>query len=206
MMGLCPQDDILFAELTGEEHLWFYGCFRGASLGEARAYADHILGRLGLKADAGRPARDYSGGMKRRLSFAMSTVGAPRAIFLDEPSTGLDPLSRRKVWSVVEELKQSRIVVLTTHSMEEADALGDSIAIMANGRLRALGSSTFLKERYGSGYQIHLLVDTQYESKVLEVIASKLVGAEVTASGGGSVTLSLPRRVMGHVGAFFEWT
>ena len=80
-----------FQELTAEEHLWFYGCFKGATFAEARAYASYVLERLGLTPDAKRMAEKFSGGMKRRLSFAMSTVGNPRAIFLDEPTTGREP-------------------------------------------------------------------------------------------------------------------
>jgi len=204
-VGVCPQDDVLFTELTAEEHLWFYGYFKGQSLVQAKEYAAYALDRLGLKKDAHRMAKQFSGGMKRRLSFAMSTVGQPKALFLDEPTTGLDPLSRRKVWSMVEELKRERIVVLTTHSMEEADNLGDTIALMSLGRLRAIGTSTFLKERYGSGYQIALLVDNGLEGEVCEAVRATLPGAEVSQMGGGALTVSLPRRVMGHIRSFFDW-
>ena len=86
----------------------------------------------------------------------------------------MDPLSRRKVWSMVEELKTDKIVVLTTHSMEEADSLGDTIALMNGGRLRAIGTSTFLKERYGAGYQITLLVNDELKGVVAESIAQVL--------------------------------
>jgi ABC-type multidrug transport system ATPase subunit len=86
-----------------------------------------VLEDVNLTASAYAPAATYSGGMKRRLSMAIASVGNPRIIFLDEPTTGLDPLSRRKVWTMIERLKKGRVICLTTHSMEEADMLGDEV-------------------------------------------------------------------------------
>jgi ABC-type multidrug transport system ATPase subunit len=92
--------------------------------------------------------------MKRRLSVAMAMIGDPKLIFLDEPTTGMDPVSRRQVWDIIEHAKQNRAIVLTTHSMEEADILGDRVAIMAHGSLRCIGSSLHLKQKFGAGYQV----------------------------------------------------
>jgi ABC-type multidrug transport system ATPase subunit len=94
--------------------------------------------------------------MKRRLSVACALLGDPRLVFLDEPTTGMDPVSRRQVWDIIERAKKDRAVVLTTHSMEEADILGDRIAIMARGNLRCLGTSLRLKQKFGAGYQVRL--------------------------------------------------
>ncbi|KAK3238017.1 hypothetical protein CYMTET_51940 [Cymbomonas tetramitiformis] len=96
LLGICPQDDILFEELTGEEHLWFLTAFKGLVRREAQEWAE-VLEEVGLGKDRSRLARNYSGGMKRRLSFAMAMTGSPSIIFLDEPTTGLDPLNRRRV-------------------------------------------------------------------------------------------------------------
>jgi len=96
--------------------------------------------------------------MRRRLSVAIALLGDPLVVYLDEPTTGMDPIARRHVWDAIEAAKPGRAIVLTTHSMEEADILGDNIAIMARGKLRALGSSFRLKQRFGSGYQISVAV------------------------------------------------
>ena len=102
-----------------------------------------VLADVALTAWADKPSRSFSGGMKRRLSVACALVGGPRIVYLDEPSTGLDPASRRRLWRVITEFKQRASegsgVVLTTHSMEEAEVLCDRIAIMSEGRLRCIG-------------------------------------------------------------------
>ncbi|KAJ3112783.1 hypothetical protein HDU96_004162 [Phlyctochytrium bullatum] len=159
LQSLCPQFDTLYPSLTGLQHVMFYMKFRGEQRGiskaEMRQRALELLDRVGLQEAAGVRAGKYSGGMKRRLSLALACVSSTsRIVFLDEPTTGLDPLSRRKVWKVIQDLKQNRVVVLTTHSMEEADELGDHVCIMHQGRLRASGSSLFLKNRFGKGYQL----------------------------------------------------
>jgi ABC-type multidrug transport system ATPase subunit len=92
--------------------------------------------------------------MKRRLSVAMALLGDPKIVYLDEPTTGMDPISRRYVWDIIEAAKKGRAIILTTHSMEEADILGDRVAIMARGNIRALGTSIRLKQRFGAGYQV----------------------------------------------------
>ena len=96
----------------------------------------------------------YSGGMRRRLSVAIASVGSPKVMFLDEPTTGMDPLSRQRVWNMIQKIKKNRAIILTTHSMEEADALGDRIGIMSEGKLVAIGSSLHLKSKFGAGYRI----------------------------------------------------
>ncbi|XP_056861847.1 ABC transporter A family member 2-like [Raphanus sativus] len=90
--------------------------------------------------------------MKRRLSVAVSLIGDPKLVFLDEPTTGMDPITRRHVWDIIQETKKGRVIILTTHSMEEADILSDRIGIMAKGRLRCIGTSIRLKSRFGTGF------------------------------------------------------
>jgi ABC-type multidrug transport system ATPase subunit len=111
--------------------------------------------QVNLTYAAQQRAGSFSGGMKRRLSVACALLGDPRLVFLDEPTTGMDPVSRRQVWDIIERAKQGRAIILTTHSMEEADILGDRIAIMARGNLRCLGTSLRLKQKFGAGYQVH---------------------------------------------------
>lgn len=115
---------------------------------------EDLLVRLDLLEKAEEPSSKLSGGMKRRLSIAMSVIGSPKCIFLDEPTTGLDPNTRRFVWDYILEIKEGRIIMLTTHSMEEADALCTNIGIMVNGSLLSLGTPQQLKSMHGSGYRV----------------------------------------------------
>lgn len=154
LMGVCPQFDVLWGELTGYEHLYLYGLIKGLPRREVEAQAFTLLDSVKLAGSAGVRTAAYSGGMRRRLSVAIALLGDPLVVYLDEPTTGMDPISRRHVWDIIEASKPGRAIVLTTHSMEEADILGDRIGIMARGTLRALGPSLRLKQRFGSGYQL----------------------------------------------------
>lgn len=158
VMGVCPQFDVLWNELTGAEHLYIYGRVKGLPAKQVAAQADSLLDSVKLTSAAAQRTAAYSGGMRRRLSVAISLLGDPLIVYLDEPTTGMDPISRRHVWDVIESSKAGRAIVLTTHSMEEADILGDTVAIMARGKVRAYGSSLRLKQRFGSGYQLALAV------------------------------------------------
>ena len=165
LTGLCPQHDTLWDELSAEEHLVLFAGFRGGISGAAvsggvgrngdlRAEVAARLGDVGLAAEAGTLAARMSGGMRRRLSLAIAVIGDPKVIYLDEPGAGLDPISRHKLWSVVQRLKAGRTVILTTHDMEEADALADRVAIMALGQLQAVGTPLALKTAVGAGYRL----------------------------------------------------
>lgn len=158
VMGVCPQFDVQWGELTGAEHLYIYGRVKGLAASDVKAQSEDLLESVKLTSAAGQRSSAYSGGMRRRLSVAIALLGDPLIVYLDEPTTGMDPISRRHVWDAIEAAKPGRAVVLTTHSMEEADILGDTIAIMARGRVRAYGSSLRLKQRFGSGYQLAVAV------------------------------------------------
>ncbi|GIL78966.1 hypothetical protein Vretimale_187 [Volvox reticuliferus] len=157
-MGVCPQFDILWNELNGAEHLSIYGHIKGLPRRKVASDVTTLLEKVKLTYAADQRAGTYSGGMKRRLSVAIALLGDPRIVYLDEPTTGMDPISRRYVWDIIQEAKTGRAIVLTTHSMEEADILGDRIAIMARGKLRCIGTSLRLKQRFGSGYTLSVSV------------------------------------------------
>lgn len=101
--------------------------------------------------------KTFSGGMKRRVSLAISLLGKPELIILDEPTTGMDPKVRKLTWNIIRSLNQYASIILTTHNMEEADCLSDRILIMAGGRILAQGSSTTLKKEFGSGYSLRIV-------------------------------------------------
>jgi len=159
VMGVCPQFDVQWGELTGAEHLYIYGRVKGLDAKDVKAQSENLLESVKLTTAAGQRSSTYSGGMRRRLSVAIALLGDPLIVYLDEPTTGMDPISRRHVWDAIEAAKPGRAVVLTTHSMEEADILGDTIAIMARGKVRAYGSSLRLKQRFGSGYQLAVAIN-----------------------------------------------
>ena len=139
-----------------------------------------------------KAAGTFSGGMKRRLSVAMAVIGDPRVIFMDEPTTGMDPVNRKEVWGVIERLKRGRAVVLTTHSMEEADTLGDRVAIMAAGRVRCLGNPLHLKNLHGKGYRVNLvLVQASSAEVLLAHVKTLLPTATVGRQDGNSLILQV---------------
>lgn len=157
-IGVCPQFDILWKELTAEEHLTLFGKLKGIPSDEIDSKINQILKFVSLDKEKKSRVATFSGGMKRRLSLAVAAIGSPKIIFLDEPTTGLDPKVRQQVWTLIERLKKRKSVVLTTHSMEEADILSDRISILVKGKLKCIGTSMYLKDRYGSGYRIALNV------------------------------------------------
>ncbi|WP_142278298.1 ATP-binding cassette domain-containing protein [Mycobacterium europaeum] len=139
--------------LTGRENLVLFGRLRGLGRRQAKARADELLEQFDLVAAGGRPLTTYSGGMWRRVDLASALMVLPKVLFLDEPTTGLDPRSRRAVWALVTSLAQQGItVLLTTQYLEEADVLSDSIVVIDHGQVIANGTAEDLKRRVGGSY------------------------------------------------------
>lgn len=152
-IGVTGQDAALDPLLTGRENLILFSRLRGMKRKQARTRADELIEQFDLVKAANRPVTDYSGGMRRRVDIAAALVIPPKVLFLDEPTTGLDPRSRRDVWSLVASLaSQDVTVLLTTQYLEEADVLSDSIVILDAGRVIASGTSDDLKRLVGSGF------------------------------------------------------
>ncbi|KAJ0106704.1 hypothetical protein Patl1_17825 [Pistacia atlantica] len=152
IIGVCPQFDILWNALSGEEHLHLFASIKGLPPDSIKLVTENSLAEVRLTKAAKVRAGSYSGGMKRRLSVAIALIGDPKLVILDEPTTGMDPITRRHVWDIIQDAKKGRAIILTTHSMEEADILSDRIGIMAKGRLRCIGTSIRLKSRFGTGF------------------------------------------------------
>jgi ABC-2 type transport system ATP-binding protein len=157
-IGLAGQSAAVDENLTGLENLELVGRLYGLSRAEARRRSNEILERFGLAEAGGRTAKTYSGGMRRRLDVAASLVGRPRVLFLDEPTTGLDPRSRADVWAFIRELQnEGTTLLLTTQYLEEADHLADRIAVIDLGTVIAVGTSDQLKDRIGGEVlELHL--------------------------------------------------
>ncbi|XP_041647195.1 phospholipid-transporting ATPase ABCA1 isoform X1 [Cheilinus undulatus] len=154
MLGVCPQHNVLFDILTVEEHMWFYGCMKGLSEAEVKAELDTLLDDVGLLHKRHEQSKNLSGGMKRKLSVAIAFVGGSKVVILDEPTAGVDPYSRRGIWDLLLKYRKDRTIILSTHYMDEAELLGDRIAIISQGKLCCCGSPLFLKSRLGSGYYL----------------------------------------------------
>jgi ABC-2 type transport system ATP-binding protein len=149
MIGVCPQEMGIFPFLTGRENVELFGDLMGVPKGELKARVDGLMDKMSLSDDIGRKVKDYSGGMKRRISLIMALVGEPAISFMDEPTTGMDPQSRRAVWDFIRGLKEKGMtIILTTHYMDEAEYLCDRVGIIDHGRIIALDPPKALMEKY----------------------------------------------------------
>ncbi|WP_159941611.1 MULTISPECIES: ATP-binding cassette domain-containing protein [unclassified Nocardiopsis] len=152
-IGVTGQYSAVDGLLTGRENLVLMARLNRLGRARARSRATELLERFDLADAAGKPASTYSGGMRRRLDLAMTLVGEPRLIFLDEPTTGLDPRSRRDMWQIIRELVADGVTVfLTTQYLEEADQLADRIAVLDHGTIVAQGTAAELKRRVPGGH------------------------------------------------------
>uniref|UniRef100_A0A8B9LWR9 P-type phospholipid transporter n=1 Tax=Astyanax mexicanus TaxID=7994 RepID=A0A8B9LWR9_ASTMX len=156
-LGMCPQHNVLFSMLTVEEHIWFYARLKGLSEEKVKAEMDQIVSDLGLPHKRKSKTSQLSGGMQRKLSVALAFVGGSKVVILDEPTAGVDPYARRGIWDLLLKYRQGRTIILSTHHMDEADILGDRIAIISHGKLCCVGSSLFLKTQLGTGYYLTLV-------------------------------------------------
>ena len=172
-IGLAGQYAAVDENLTGLENLTMVGRLYGAPRASARARGLELLERFDLHEAGGKAAKTYSGGMRRRLDLAAALVASPPVLFLDEPTTGLDPRSRLSVWAMIEGLvAEGTTVLLTTQYLDEADRLADAIAVIDHGRLIAEGTSDELKDRLG-GERLEVRLDEQSDTEAaIEALAS----------------------------------
>jgi len=165
--GVCAQTNTIFESLTVEDHIKFF-----AELKNVTVDVDEVLKDIDLIQQKQLKASKLSGGQKRKLCIGMATLGNPKYIFLDEPTTGLDPLSRRKIWDLLMKKKEGRVIFLTTHYMDEADILADRKLILSKGKIRCLGTSLFLKNHFNMNYD--LVVETNDKDRVHGIIHNHL--------------------------------
>ncbi|XP_067845678.1 retinal-specific phospholipid-transporting ATPase ABCA4 [Heptranchias perlo] len=156
-ISMCPQHNILFNNLTVAEHILFYSQLKGQTVEEAEKQSEVMLDEIGLPHKRDELVQNLSGGMQRKLSVALAFIGAAKVIILDEPTSGVDPYSRRSIWDLLLKYRSGRTIILSTHHMDEADLLGDRIAIISQGKLQCCGSSLFLKNCFGSGFYLTLV-------------------------------------------------
>lgn len=187
-IGYCPQFDALLDELTGRETLRIFCMLRGI--------ATHKIGPLSLKLakefnfykHLDKRVKEYSGGNKRKLSTSLALIGSPSVVYLDEPTTGMDPGAKRHLWGVMSKYRSvGKSIVLTSHSMEECEALCTRLAIMVNGEFKCLGSTQHLKNKFSKGYLLVIQMrnrNTDYNdtsrrdvAKVKSFVMANLAGA-----------------------------
>jgi ABC transporter DrrB family efflux protein len=194
MLGLTGQFAAVDEILTGRENLQMFGRLFDLSRAEARRRADELLERFELADAADRSARTYSGGMRRRLDLASSLLTRPRILFLDEPTTGLDPRSRNEIWGIVRELvREGTTVLLTTQYLEEADQLADRIAVIDHGRVIAQGTGNELKDRVGGQILEVELSSAAQRDEAQSVLAGVGCGDPEPGEHPDRLTLPAPR-------------
>ncbi|WP_103562903.1 ATP-binding cassette domain-containing protein [Actinomadura rubteroloni] len=191
-IGLTGQYASLDEELTGTENLVMIGRLLDFPRAEAKARARDLLARFRLSDAAGRAVKTYSGGMRRRLDLAASLVNRPEVVFLDEPTTGLDPRARNEVWETVRTIvSEGASVLLTTQYLEEADALADRIVVFDQGRVIAEGTADELKA--GAGRQTLVVRAAEaHRTEQLTAIVTRLTGERPDVSDSGLVSVPVP--------------
>uniref|UniRef100_A0A8D2E2A2 ABC transporter domain-containing protein n=1 Tax=Sciurus vulgaris TaxID=55149 RepID=A0A8D2E2A2_SCIVU len=204
-LGFCPQHDLLFKDLTLSEHLFFYSVIKGMPLKMHPLEIDHMLSIFDLLENRHAFSHSLSEGAKRKLSVIIALIGGSKVVILDEPSSGMDPVSKRLTWNLLLQYKHNRTILVTTPYMDEADTLGDRIAILVRGTLQCCGSSVFLKQTYGAGYHIVMqrepLCDVE---KISAMIQSHVPGAELENDIGDELSFVLLKEYTHRFEALFD--
>ncbi|XP_033746545.1 ATP-binding cassette sub-family A member 3-like [Pecten maximus] len=192
-LGLCPQHNVLFDNLTVEEHLWFFAKLKGCPGNILKKEISDMMKLLGLENKGSILSSNLSGGQKRKLSMGIALIADSKVLILDEPTSGMDPAARRETWEILQKYKAGRTILLSTHFMDEADILGDRIAIMAEGVIKCCGTSLFLKKAYGAGY--HLVVvksKTCDVNRLTSLVTSHIPRAVVESDISAELSYLLP--------------
>ncbi|XP_050097899.1 phospholipid-transporting ATPase ABCA3-like [Anopheles aquasalis] len=206
VLGFCPQHNVLFDELTVAEHIRFFAMLKGVTGAlELEAEIGKYLRALELECKRDAPSHTLSGGMKRRLSLAVALCGGSKVVFADEPTSGMDPGARRTVWELLQREKRDRTIVLSTHFMDEADVLGDRVAVMCDGELRAIGTPFFLKKRFGAGYRLVCVKRPDCQPEVLTKLLGRFVpNVAIESDIGTELSYRLPEQYRGSFQAALQ--
>src|SRR5215470_11030244 len=193
LVGVTGQYASVDEDLTATENLWLFGRLQGLRSAEARASAENLLAQFGLEEAADKPISQFSGGMRRRLDLAASLITRPPLIFLDEPTTGLDPRTRGQMWDTIRDLvRDGATVLLTTQYLDEADQLADRIAVIDRGRKVAEGTPNELKASVGNSTLYVQLNDADRTAEAAGLAARILGEAPALAPQAGGLSIALP--------------
>ncbi|KAI6650369.1 hypothetical protein LOD99_6045 [Oopsacas minuta] len=174
-IGLCPQHNILFPHLTVKQHMNFYGALRGLTSSQIASDSNRLLECMALLPHMNKCVVNLSGGMARKLSVSLAFLGSPKLVILDEPTAGVDPASRRHIWDFLLSERQNRCILLSTHQMEEAEVLGDRIAMIDHGHILCIGAVPFLKANFGLNYLLtvekkHTFDDVTHRQELYKIL------------------------------------
>ncbi|XP_045693112.1 ATP-binding cassette sub-family A member 6 isoform X1 [Phyllostomus hastatus] len=193
IIGFCPQFNVHFDILTVKENLRLFAKIKGIHPQEVDQEVQRILSELNMQNIQDHPAEHLSEGQKRKLTFGIAILGDPQVLLLDEPTAGLDPFARYRVWSFLKERKAGRVILLSTNLVDEADILADRKVIMSNGRLKCAGSSIFLKKRWGLGYHLSLYRNEICDpEKITSIINHHIPGAKLKTESKENLVYTLP--------------
>ncbi|KAL4489354.1 hypothetical protein ABPG72_019009 [Tetrahymena utriculariae] len=205
-MGVCPQYDILFDDLSVKEHLELFATFKGMTDSEEiKKQVEKHIEDVDLQEKTNELAKNLSGGQRRRLSVAIAFIGGSKLVYLDEPTSGMDTSARRHIWDMLKRYKSDRVICLTTHFMDEADYLGDRIGIMADGQLVCLGKPLFLKNKFGTGYNLTVVKKnpTDNSQPIIDLVKKHVNTAEVLSDVSAEVVLQLRNEQASNFPALF---
>lgn len=189
-MGVVSQFDVLWDELTGVEHMHLFQTLKRVEMARFDEFVEERLGAVGLRDSGNLTVGKYSGGMRRRISLALSTMGNPNVILMDEPTTGMDPVSRRHAWSLIQSLKNDTAIIMSTHAMEEAELLSDKLLILDHGKIVCVGTPMQLKTAFGDGYRVSMITDMHLINQaknLMQILIPDCVFLETSGDSGGMV-------------------
>ncbi|XP_013358686.1 PREDICTED: ATP-binding cassette sub-family A member 5 [Chinchilla lanigera] len=205
MIGICPQLDIHFDVLTVEENLSILASIKGIPANNIIQEVQKVLLDLDMQAIKDNQAKKLSGGQKRKLSLGIAVLGNPKILLLDEPTAGMDPCSRHIVWNLLKYRKANRVTVFSTHFMDEADILADRKAVISQGMLKCVGSSIFLKSKWGIGYRLSMYIDRYCATESLSSLVRQHVpGATLLQQDDQQLVYSLPFKDMDKFAGLFS--
>ncbi|XP_023614814.1 ATP-binding cassette sub-family A member 5 isoform X5 [Myotis lucifugus] len=205
MIGICPQLDIHFDVLTVEENLSILASVKGIPANNIIQEVQKVLLDLDMQAIKDNQAKKLSGGQKRKLSLGIAVLGNPKILLLDEPTAGMDPCSRHIVWNLLKYRKSNRVTVFSTHFMDEADILADRKAVISQGMLKCVGSSMFLKSKWGIGYRLSMYIDRYCATESLSSLVKQHVpGATLLQQNDQQLVYSLPFKDMDKFSGLFS--
>ncbi|XP_044794440.2 cholesterol transporter ABCA5 isoform X2 [Bubalus bubalis] len=205
MIGICPQLDIHFDVLTVEENLSILASIKGIPANDVIQEVQRVLLDLDMQAIKDNQAKKLSGGQKRKLSLGIAILGNPKVLLLDEPTAGMDPCSRHIVWNLLKHRKADRVTVLSTHFMDEADILADRKAVISQGMLKCVGSSIFLKSKWGIGYRLSMYIDRYCATESLSsLVKQHIPAATLLQQNEQQLVYSLPFKDMDKFSGLFS--
>ena len=206
-IGLCQQEDIYFEYLTVEEHLRYMCEIKGSQI-DLQEIND-LINKIDLAQKKNALCKTLSGGQKRKLCIALALIGNSRIILLDEPTSGMDVMARRSLWEFLKNYKKDKIILLTTHFLDEAEYLGDRIGIMTDGEYLCCGTSSYLKSKYPCGFNINLIVNSDifnenYKNELYQEILKYEPKAEIKVASKGVFSINILSNNQ-HINEIFDY-